>query len=251
MTDLLRCRAEAIAWPLVSLDAFRHASPLIHREVLSPSFRLRLQQLGLGRDEELAQWAWSDKKFVFEHLRYHAGKLLYNNGSCTRLLPDHTYPGREILAWRWLSLALPPLLLTNATMPSGVPAPNWIQVLDPTLMPRGPIAHLHLHLGAAYPFELVWSHMASTVRFDEVRDLPAGMRDVEEWRGWLIRALLIRRILSHHVRHRPMLAACRECLSDPNAYRGLRELARGRQSGYDRLREDRLARMARQIPFRR
>src|SRR4030095_13507379 len=82
MTDLLRCRAEAIAWPLVSLDAFRHASPLIHREVLGSSFRLRLQQLGLGRDEELAQWAWGDKKFVFEHLRYHASKLLYDNGAC-------------------------------------------------------------------------------------------------------------------------------------------------------------------------
>jgi len=226
MTNLLRCRAEAIAWPLVSLDAFRHASPLIHREVLSPSFRLRLQQLGAGREEELTQWAWKDKKPVFLHLRCHANKLLYNNGSCTRLLPDHAYPGREILAWRWLSLVLPPLLLTSAVMPPGVPAPNWVQVLDPTLMPCGPVAHLHLHIGAVYPFELVWSLMASTVRFDEVRDPPLGMHGEKEWRGWLIRALLARRILAAHVHHRPALAECLACLSDPNVESALGELAR-------------------------
>jgi hypothetical protein len=48
-----------------------------------------------------------------------------------------------------------------------------------------------------------------------------------------------------------MLAECRECLSDPNVYRGLIELRGGRQNGHDRLREDRLAHLARQVPFRR
>jgi hypothetical protein len=254
VTDLLCCRAEAIAWPLVSLDAFRHASPLIHREVLSSSFRLRLQQLGLERDEELAQWAWNDSKPVYMHLQDHASKLLYGNGSCMRLQPDHASPGREILAWRWYSLALPPLLLTSAAMSPGDPAPNWVQVLDPTIRPHGPIAHLHLHLGAAYPFELVWSSMASTVEFDEIRDLPIGMHDEKEWQGWLRRALLTRRVLNDHARHYSALAECSACLSwldDSDVEHALGELATGYQKDYDKVRERSLARLARDPRFER
>ena len=251
MTDLLRYRAEAIAWPLVCPDSFRHASSLVHQEVLRSSFRLRLQQLGSWREEELIQSVWGEERAVALHLQSHASKLLYDNGSCMRLKPDHEYPGREILTWRWLSLALPPLLLTSAAMPPGVLAPDRIQVLDPTLGPRGPVAHLHLHLGAIYPFELVWSRMASTVRFDEVQDPPIGMHDIEEWRGWLIRALLVRRLLAVHARHQTALAECSLCLSNPDVNRTLGELVAGRQSRQNAFQEARLGRLAREVRFRR
>jgi len=251
MADLLRCRAEAVAWPFVALAAFRHATHRIHTEYLLPSFQLRLQQLGLGRVEEVARWAWHDESSLATHLQYHATQRLYHNGSHMRLWPDHQQPGREILAWRWLSLALPPLLLASAATPSGVFAPPQIQVLDPTLLPRGPVAHLHLHLGAIYPFELVWSYMASTARFDDVRDAPTGMSDVKEWRGWLIRALLARRVLAAHVHHRSALATCRVCLRHIDVYRALGELLRGHQAEHDAFREARLARLAREVRFRR
>lgn len=253
MIDLLRCKAEAVAWPLVSPDAFRQASSRLQTKALLPSFRSRLQQLGMGRAEELAQWAWGDNEFIDTHLQSHATKLLYNNGACMRLLPNHKQPGGEILAWRWFSLALPPLLLSSAAMPSGVSSPNRIQVLDSSLVPRGPVAHLHLHLGAVYPFELVWSHMAGTVRLDEVNSSPPGINDTKEWRGWLIRALLARRVLAAHVRHPypSALAACPDCLNDSEVSQALGELAQGRLSHTDRFREARLALFARKVSFRR
>ena len=253
MTDLLRCRAEAVAWPLVAPEAFRHASHLIRTEHLLPSFQLRLQQLGLSRVEEITRWAWRDGDSLTTHLQRHAKRQLYNNGSNMRLQPDYQQPGREILAWRWFSLALPPLLLASAAMPPGVLAPPQIQVLDPTLVPRGPVAYLHLHLGAVYPFELVWSHMASTVRFDDVRDAPAGMSGIKEWRGWLIRALLARRVLADHVHHLSALATCPDCLGDIDidVYRALGELMQGRQAGHNARRETRLAQLARKVRFRR
>jgi hypothetical protein len=252
MADILRCRAEAVAWPFVAPAPFRHASHRIHTKRLLPSFQLRLQQLGLGRVEEVVRWAWHDGDSLTTHLQRHAKQQLYHNGSNMRLRPNHQQPGREILAWRWFSLALPPLLLTSATMPSGVPAPPQIQVLDPTLIPRGPVAHLHLHLGAIYPFELVWSYMASTVRFDGVHDAPVGINDVNEWRGWLIRALLARRVLAAHIHHRSALGTCPVCvLSNIDVYRALGELLQGHQSEYDKPREARLARLAREVRFRR
>ena len=176
-----------------------------------------------------------------------------------RLCPCHEQPGREILAWRWLSLALPPLLLSGAAMPPDIPPPNWVQVLDPSLIPQGPVAHLHLHLGAVYPFELLWSHLASTVRFDEVHDPPPGMSDAAEWKSWIIRALLARRVLSAHTYHPAPspLETCRFCLDDSDislamdVSLALNELARGHLSSMDRFRDARLARLAREVAFRR
>ena len=250
---LLRCKAEAVAWPLISPDAFRQASPRLQTEALFPSFRVRLQQLGVSRAEEPARDAWTDNSSLATHLRSHATRLLYNNGTHMRLQPDHEQPGREILAWRWFSLALPPLLLAGAAMPLGISPPNWIQVLDPSLIPRGPVAHLHLHLGAVYPFELLWSHLASTVRFDEVHDPPSGMRDVAEWKSWLTRALLARRVLSAHTYHSAPspLETCRFCLDDSDVSLALGELTRGSLDSTDGFRDARLARFARRVSFRR
>ena len=170
-----------------------------------------------------------------------------------RLRPDHEQPGREILAWRWFSLALPPLLFSGAAMPLGISPPNWIQVLDPSLIPRGPVAHLHLHLGAVYPFELLWSHLASAVRFDEVNDPPSGMRDVAEWKSWLTRALLARRILSTHTYHPTPspLGTCRSCLDDSDVSLASDELIRGSLDSTNGFRDARLARFARRVSFRR
>ena len=206
----------------------------------------------MGRAEELARNAWNENRFLATHLESHARQLLYNNGACMRLRPDHEQPGREILAWRWFSLALPPLLLSSAAMPSDTSSPNWVQVLDPSLVPRGPVAHLHLHLGAVYPFELVWSYMAGTVRFDEVHDPPSGMKDVAEWKNWLTRALLVRRVLSAHTYHPApsALEACRYCLNDSDVSLALDELAQGRLNSTDRFRDVRLARLARKVGFR-
>ncbi len=257
--NLLRCGAEAVAWPFVSPDAFRQASPRLQTEALLPSFQVRLQQLGTGRAEELARDAWNDNSSLVVHLQFHARRLLYNNGACMRLRPSREEPGKEILAWRWFSLALPPLLLSSAAMPLGISPPNRIQVLDPSLIPRGPVAHLHLHLGAVYPFELLWSHLASTVRFDEVYDPASGMRDVAEWKSWLTRALLARRVLSAHTYHPTPspLETCRFCLDDSDVSLAmdvslaLNELTRGRLSSTDRFRDARLARLARRVVFRR
>ena len=144
-------------------------------------------------------------------------------------------------------------------MPPDIPPPNWVQVLDPSLVPQGPVAHLHLHLGAVYPFELLWSHLASTVRFDGVHDPPSGMRDAAEWKSWLIRALLARRVLNAHTYHPApsLLETCRYCLDDSDislamdVSLALNELARGHLSGMDRFRDARLARLAREVAFRR
>ena len=252
MIDLLRSKAEAVAWPLVSPDAFRQSLPRLQTKSLLPSFQTRLRQLGVGHAEELARDAWKDNSSLISHLQSHAGQLLYNNGNCMRLRPCHEQPGREILAWRWFSLALPPLLLSSAAMLPGVSSPNCIQVLDPSLVPQGPIAHLHLHLGAVYPFELLWSHLASTVRFDGVHDLPSGMRDVAEWKSWLIRALLARRVLNAHTYHPTpsALETCHYCLNNSDISLALSELARGHLNHMGGFRDARLARFARKVDFR-
>ncbi len=132
-----------------------------------------------------------------------ARSLLTPEGPWLRLRPDSEEPGREIILWRQITLG-PPVdpppspssveeLLADAPVPAGTLAAaatlpgcrptHRVQLLDPSITPPGPVAHLHVHAGAAQHFELVWTHLAATIPTD-LEDSPR-----------LVRAFLLRRLL--------------------------------------------------------
>lgn len=100
-----------------------------------------------------------NRQSVLEVLADAANDMLVADGRVARLRPDRNEPAGEILHWRACSLCLPPSVLLGA-LRGGGHLPSRVQVLDSTLRPAGPIAHLHLHLGAAASFSDLWSGLA-------------------------------------------------------------------------------------------
>lgn len=198
-------QAEALAWPFVAPAALRSAALGVSLPAVAAGLRDRWPALGGGdQAREIARRVWgADGASLLDGLMAHAQELLAPDGEELRLIPDRQHPGREILRWRWLSLALPPSLLMAAATPRGGRAPRGVRVLDRTLTPAGPIAHLHLHASAAAPFALLWSRLMTTLEVDAIRQSPLGPDAPPwEWHALLRRAALARVVLARY-RHRP------------------------------------------------
>ena len=85
-----------------------------------------------------------------------ARRLLRPDGRQMILRVDRKEPGREILRWRFVSLALPSgILVAAATEPRGA-APERVRVLHPSFAPDHPVAHQHVHHAAMMSFEELW-----------------------------------------------------------------------------------------------
>lgn len=202
-TDLLY--AEAIAWPLASAKLFDAASS--GWEPCRLDFQVRARDLGHpSREADLAVDAcWQAPFTISDHLRRHARRVLRPGGAVTTLVHDDDLPGAEISRWRWLSLCLPPLLLIAAATPADR-HPRPLQLLDPAVAPMQPVAHLHLHAGAVFPFELLWSRLGSSLDLGRLRrdDSPPCLGGSKDFARWLIRAFLARRYLASRLLATPL-----------------------------------------------
>jgi hypothetical protein len=208
----LRLAAEALAWPIVDPDGFVRSSTRLEQSELLAGFLPRAAELGAtNRAESWARRSWPDDQDLGDYLLRVAGERLERLGPTTRLRADRQDAGEEILRWRWLSLTLPPGLLVAAATPLSARPTHRLELGSPGRLPSGPLAHQHLHLGAACSFEVLWAWLASLLplrqlgRSDWSSPLPGvPWPDSESWTRWLIRAMLGRRLLARQVLGRPL-----------------------------------------------
>ena len=171
-----------------------------------------------------------------------ARHLLRADGREMVLKVDRKEPGREILRWRFVSLALPPGILVAAASKPGRTPPERVRILHPSFAPDSPVAHQHVHHVAMMSFEELWvtlrrralmlpSELESSLRdkrafcpglhrgaclgarsakepeYAKVRPL-ARDRHMSEWGGLLRQAFIAGRLLDYHEGHVNPLACC-------------------------------------------
>lgn len=177
-------------------------------------------------------------------LTHAARKLLQPDGREMILRVDHREPGREILRWRFVSLALPPGILVAAAMRGSINPPEAVRLLHSSIGPDGPVAQQHVHHAAMMSFEDLWAsfRMRALFRPGEVhkslrdkRALCPGLhrgiclrgksradqeiagknrldsaRHMDEWGDLIRNAFIARRVLESHIGHAVPLADCME-----------------------------------------
>jgi len=122
---------------------------------------------------------------------------------------SNTPGARARRAWRWMSFALPPDLLLAALDPG--PLPRRVEVLAPAMdqiLRDESYAETHLHIGAAFDFPLLWvcvqrEIVARGKAQDAFRSPGAELREGRDLGGWLIRALIARRVLALYLAYGP------------------------------------------------
>ena len=194
-----------------------------------------------------------------------ARRLLRPEGRQMILRVDRKEPGREILRWRFVSLALPAgILVAAATEPRGA-AFEGVRILHPSFAPDYPVAHQHVHHAAMMSFEELWVRLRRRALV-QPGDLVTSLREpraicprlhpgtclggtsdkerayagkhpvgralhMEEWAGLLRQAFIAGRLLDLHEGHFLPLKCCgnRRCQA---ARSRLRAFVAGRTSRY-------------------
>jgi hypothetical protein len=96
---------------------------------------------------------------VISLLSVQAKNLLQHSGREMMLRVARGEPGREILRWRFVSLALPPtILIALATRRDSTP-PHLLRLLNNSIAPDHPTAHNHVHHAAMMSFEELWASL--------------------------------------------------------------------------------------------
>ena len=199
------------------------------------------------------------------HLVSAARRLLRPDGRQMVLQVDRKEPGREILQWRFVSLALPPAILVAAATERRGAACEGVRILDRSFAPDYPVAHQHVHHAAMGSFEELWvtlRHRALVRPGDLVTSLRAPKaicprlhpgtclggtgdkelayaekhpiahgRHMEEWASLLRQAFIAGRLLDLHEGHVCPLRSC----GDERCREGrsrLRAFVAGRMSRY-------------------
>jgi hypothetical protein len=85
-----------------------------------------------------------------------AKRLLQLDGREMILRVHREEPGREILRWRFVSLALPPSILIAAATVDDSASPRAVRLLHPSIAPDLPVAQQHVHHAAMMSFEELW-----------------------------------------------------------------------------------------------
>ncbi len=127
---------------------------------------------------------------IWKILQQEGQKRLQRWGDHLRLHPDRRHPGRELLQWREVSLVVPPTILAATVAPI-----SHIRLLDPTLVPSGPVAQIHAHVGNCFSFDLLWSHRAGRSVWgypDEKPHPPPDGLTEKSWYALLKLAFLLR-----------------------------------------------------------
>ena len=155
---------------------------------------------------------------------------------------DRDQPGREILRWRFLSLALPPGILLAATVREGFRPSETLRLLDKSMAPDQVVAHHHVHHAATVSFEELWSSLMFRALLHpgdlakslcDLRAYCPGLhtgvcfggrstqdkkrakrywierrRHMTEWSDVLRQAFIGRRVLDRHSHHSALLESC-------------------------------------------
>lgn len=172
-----------------------------------------------------------------------ARKLLHHSGTEMLLHVNREEPGREILQWRYVSLALPPSVLIAAATPLSHGPAASVRLLHGSIAPDGPVAQQHVHYAAMMSFEHLWASLRvrallepatflRSIRSERARcpGLHAGCciasgaaqptapsasfglqraRHLTAWADLLAQAFVGQRVLDQHACHHPVeLAAC-------------------------------------------
>ena len=173
-----------------------------------------------------------------------ARHLLVADGQQMVLKVDRKEPGREILRWRFVSLAMPPgIFVAAASEPGGTP-PERVRILHPSIAPDNPVAHQHVHHAAMISFEELWvtvrrralvqaGELESHLRIERAfcpglhrgtclggrspreratgeRHPVARARHMEEWAGLLHQAFVAGFLLDLHEGHAKPLKCCKD-----------------------------------------
>jgi hypothetical protein len=210
-----------------------------------------------GSGAGLAEWPMLRPlapRRMLRRLREDACDLLRMQGTATMLQVDRAEPGREILRWRYLSLAMPVNILVAAATPAGRRPPQGLRLLNASMGPNGEVAHQHLHHAAMLSFEELWCSLRfralleptsfrksivhqnalcpglhdgiclrgrTRTQRDWARRHPVkSARHMLEWSGRLFSAFVARGLIERHCNHRDSLAECLPCR------RGLATLSR-------------------------
>jgi hypothetical protein len=193
-------------------------------------------------------WEWGKEKHLKSQYRivsllsHHAKSLLQHSGREMILKVTRNVPGREILRWRFVSLALPPGILIAAATRSGFAPPEAVRLLDASLAPDQPVAQNHVHHAAMMSFEELWAslHLRALLRPGELmeslldkRAICPGLhqgkclggkseaekrlaknrpseraKHMAEWGDLIRQAFIARRVLDRHSHHGGPLERC-------------------------------------------
>ena len=185
--------AEALASTFAYIGSFRQCCTTPSKCNIEKYLDQRYAKLGLKDDIEFRRnTIINPNEHIDRFLCRHANRLLEFNGETALLKPNHDQPGTEIIRWRWISLSLPPELILAATDPN---ASVRVRILDPCLQILDPTAHLHIHATAGITFGQIWNFLGVSADFSRIKTSPEGFSGTKEWKAWLCRALVARRIL--------------------------------------------------------
>lgn len=173
--------AETVAWPFRSplaferavtavsaADRFRPSDTARMAEELEEWIRPRARGLSLDALRRAREGIWFGEQAraampLFDLLAAAAERHLDCRGSMVTLHGRSGTGVRDVAAsWRYLSLALPAdLLFAAASVVHGLPPPGYAVELATPLIARmleqQPVSETHMHVGAAFPFPLLWT----------------------------------------------------------------------------------------------
>ena len=192
-------QAEAVASTFASLESFRACCTSPSSRCSLAYLNRRFRELGIRKSAELQLKRVEIRgEHVEKFLLRHADNYLERYGDTAGLRPNHGHPGEEILRWRWMSLAFPADLMLAADDDGNT---RRVRILDPSLRVLESTAHLHFHATAAIPFSHIWTALGEKAVFDKIKEPPEGFVNAREWRAWLRRALIARRVLDYWMRY--------------------------------------------------
>ena len=276
-----RLYAERLAAPLRDRTRFYDAKPTTDEASTDLYIRARgkdfLEDLSAfpadiewGIEEVEKTWSKGNRTKppfrVASLLSHHARRLLRPSGRQMILRVDSDEPGREILRWRFVSLALPPGILVAAAARGDTTLPERVQILHPSIAPDLPVAQHHVHHAALMSFEELWASvrlrallrpgdLVTSLREERAlcprlhrgpclggrseadralakRHLAERAKHMAEWGDLIRQAFITSRVLDRHSHHRNCLDDCTDDDCAAVARTTLRDFRNGKTKPY-------------------
>lgn len=239
------------------IEAYVRERAKVYRDELSATPAMAERALETAESEWHKVAGRDDAVRVVTMLVRTARRLLQPNGREMVLRVNRDEPGREILRWRFVSLALPPGILVAAATARGSPPPAAVRLLHSPMAPDVPVAQQHVHHAAMMSFEELWASLRlrallqptdllDSLRAERARcprlhrgacpSKKSGTKEkrlfkhaehMAEWCSLIHQAFIARRVLDRHSYHADPLSTC----SDPVCITGrmrLRSFVAGR-----------------------
>jgi hypothetical protein len=206
-----RLEAEVLAAPWYGAEALawarrREGGAVLSVDELAALVAPRVYRLDPQADVSgLVRRLYGHAPRPLDALVRHARRLLCSGPGGLVLALDGEAPHGALLRWRWLTLRLPSaLLICAAWLDHLAEPPARVLLLDRTLAPTGPVAHLHVHQGNVADFERVWVGLARfglPLTLAKASSAPTGWMPTT-WARCLAGALVARRLLFAALNHR-------------------------------------------------